>query len=124
MAEPEEDPEEMEPEHEHVPVVGLFRQPSAEEIERHNMAVSAAQHEVYGIFAGLDKDQLHGLQTLLHTINCSASEPSAAGEYFEGLTKGLLYGKHNLCPACGIDHDKETADLLTGGVPDAGNDSV
>jgi hypothetical protein len=88
-----------------------FSAPTQEQIERHQMAVTASQHETYRLFGELEVDQLKNLRLMLHVINCNTDGPNPTGEHFEGVASGVLFGKYNLCLACGVDHDKELNEM-------------
>lgn len=90
--------------------------------DRHNMAQTAAAHDVQRLFMELDKESLKTLRFLFHV--CSGN-PMAAS-YYEAVCSTTLVLKHGCC-SCGERH--ETIDDLTAQVespglaPPAGGDT-
>lgn len=80
------------------------------ELQRHLdkqvMSEQAFHHDVGRLWTELKPDQLVTIKTLLTRI-ARADEPSAAVAYYTGVISTTLHYKHNVCEACGINHDED-----------------
>lgn len=79
-----------------------------EMMDRQSMAITAMRHDVQRFFTELSVEQLSLLRFLLHQITANPE----AGPFYEGVASTTLLLKHNVCPGCGIDHDKEAMETL------------
>ena len=78
-----------------------------QEMDRHQMATDAMQHDVSRFFRELSVDHLKTLRFLMHACSCSAQ----AAAFYEGVAATHLTLIHNVC-ACGEDHDADAHALL------------
>lgn len=79
-----------------------------EQAAKQEMAQDDYRHGVQRMFDELTEEQLVSLRHMLHNI--AMSSESQLASYYEGQTSQALYHKFNICPGCGVDHEKE---LLT-----------
>ena len=78
-----------------------------EHAQRMEMAADSYRHEVTRLFSELSQDQLMILRNMMHQLVFSDDGKLAA--YYEGQVATVLNLKFNVCPSCGVDHDKEAA---------------
>lgn len=75
--------------------------------ERHEMEVSAFQHDWQRLIEDLSEDQLRTLRTMMHICG-SQQNPSAFT--FEAAITWQLKAAHGICATCGVNHDNELHD--------------
>lgn len=77
----------------------------------HHMNHVQSIHEIRDFMGDLNKEQLTTLRNLVGRVKDGTPEQNECGAYYVGRITQLLETKHGLC-ACGIDHDKDAANLL------------
>lgn len=84
-----------------------------EHAQRAEMAADSYRHDVTRLFNELQLDQLMTLRNMMHQLVFSEDGKLAA--YYEGQVATVLQIRHNVCPSCGVDHDKEAAEFKEDG---------
>ncbi len=85
-----------------------FIQHQQKQHDHHEMSVDDAQHRLQSLFHEADKESLEAIQTLMRVM-IHAESPAMLAAYYDGIISALLSTKHNICVACGSDHDEELA---------------
>lgn len=75
-------------------------------LERQQMQVESARHDVARLFTEMDSESLLTLRHVLASIASSDEYAPRLASYFEGLAVGLLTLK-GICPGCGKNHEEE-----------------
>lgn len=80
------------------------------------MRGDAYRHEIHSILESMNEDQLRLFAHVLHNITSvdTAEEKTTHSAWYEGIIAGVLMRRFNICPACGLDHDKAAADMAEG----------
>lgn len=86
-----------------------IRKQMEEHQQRAEMAADSYRHDVTRLFAELPLDQLMTLRNMLHQL--VFDEDGRLAAYYEGQVSSALRFVHNVCPSCGVDHDKEAANF-------------
>jgi hypothetical protein len=76
--------------------------------ELQHMSINDKMHAAHKMFETLEQDDLENVIFLLHTLTHNPDMTP----YFSGIAIGQRMVRFKVCPACGLDHDKEAAELL------------
>lgn len=94
-------------EHQHA-FIFPFPMVDPEEMERARMEQSQNAHDTRDFFDSLTIDQLRKLAGLFRQ---AANSDGEAATYYMGLIVATLHYKHDLCMACGVNHDEILAGM-------------
>lgn len=75
------------------------------------------RHDIHSILNGMTEQQLRFVNHIMHGIAESNSLEQLIGlaSWYEGVIAGVLKMNFNICPACGIDHDKVAEQMAAEG---------
>jgi hypothetical protein len=81
------------------------------QVDRQQMSSNAFSHEVIDFMKRLDGDDLMTLRKMLVEVSDGSDRNDAIINYWAGLTTSILDLAHNICAACGKNHDELLAEL-------------
>lgn len=95
----------------------IFQAHDPEEIrrqmDRQKMEQDVDSHAVKGFLEGLTLEQLKMLRGMIHSVEHAQRHDMSVGSYYTGLITGVMAYKHNVCIACGVDHDQQIEEVLS-----------
>jgi hypothetical protein len=86
-----------------------IQQAIASQVERQHLAIVTSHHDIQRMLEELSLEHLLVFHGIFHHL---ASEGNHKSAYLEGLAVGVLRFKHNICGACGRNHDEDLQEQM------------
>lgn len=77
------------------------------QMDQAEMAADSYRHDATRFLTELSEDQLVTFRNMMHNLVFEESGKLAA--YYEGMAGAFANLRFNICPSCGVNHDKEAA---------------
>jgi hypothetical protein len=78
-----------------------------QQADRNEMIAQAMRHDTYRFVTEMESEDLSTFNMILDTILSEGGASFAA--YLRGISSGVLLSR-NVCPGCGVNHEKELLD--------------